>query len=174
LSRDEEFTAYVRDRRAHLYRAAYLLCGDEHRAEDIVQLTLSKVYAAWRKVRKADSVDAYVRRVLVNSHLDEGRRPWRRERAGEIVDRPAPSGPDTEDLDELWTALRALPAGQRRVVVLRHYWGLSVEETAADLGISTGTVKSQTSAALASLRRALRPGFAVPDVAPDAARGGRR
>ncbi|MFD7073990.1 SigE family RNA polymerase sigma factor [Nocardioides sp. NPDC059952] len=169
MSRDEEFTAYVRERRAHLYRAAYLLCGDEHRAEDIVQLTLSKVYAAWRRVRKADSVDAYVRRVLVNSHLDEGRRPWRRERAGEVSDRPAPVGLGAEDLDELWTALRSLPAGQRRVVVLRHYWGLSVEETAADLGIAVGTVKSQTAVALANLRLALRPGQAT-----DAARGGRR
>ena len=166
MSRDEEFTAYVRERRAHLYRAAYLLCGDEHRAEDIVQLTLSKVYAAWRKVRKADSVDAYVRRVLVNSHLDEGRRPWRRERSGEIADRPAPVGLGAEELDELWTALRALPAGQRRVVVLRHYWGLSVEETAADLGIAVGTVKSQTAVALTNLRHALRP--------DNAARGGRR
>ncbi len=166
MSRDEEFTAYVRERRAHLYRAAYLLCGDEHRAEDIVQLTLSKVYAAWRRVRKADSVDAYVRRVLVNSHLDEGRRPWRRERAGEVADRPAPVGLGAEDLDELWTALRALPAGQRRVVVLRHYWGLSVEETAADLGIAVGTVKSQTAVALTNLRHALRP--------DNAARGGRR
>lgn len=170
MSRDEEFTAYVRERRAHLYRAAYLLCGDEHRAEDIVQLTLSKVYAAWRKVRKADSVDAYVRRVLVNSHLDEGRRPWRRERAGEVVDRPAPIGLGAEELDELWAALRSLPVGQRRVVVLRHYWGLSVEETAADLGISPGTVKSQTSAALANLRRTLRPDHA----SADAPRGGHR
>lgn len=170
MSRDEEFTAYVRDRRAHLYRAAYLLCGDEHRAEDIVQLTLSKVYAAWRRVRKADSVDAYVRRVLINSHLDEGRRPWRRERAGEISDRPAPTGLGAEDLDELWTALRSLPAGQRRVVVLRHYWGLSVEETAADLGVSSGTVKSQTSTALANLRRTLRPDHA----SADAPRGGHR
>ncbi|GGU09379.1 SigE family RNA polymerase sigma factor [Nocardioides albus] len=170
MSRDEEFTAYVRERRAHLFRAAYLLCGDEHRAEDIVQLTLSKVYSAWRKVRKADSVDAYVRRVLVNSHLDEGRRPWRRERSGEVADHPVPTGLGAEEVDELWTALRSLPAGQRRVVVLRHYWGLSVEETAADLGISGGTVKSQTSAALANLRRTLRPGLA----APDAARGGRR
>lgn len=170
MSRDEEFTAYVRDRRAYLYRAAYLLCGDEHRAEDIVQLTLSKVYAAWRRVRKADSVDAYVRRVLVNSHLDEGRRPWRRERAGEVADRPASVGLDAEDLDELWAALRSLPTGQRRVVVLRHYWGLSVEETAADLGVSSGTVKSQTSAALANLRRTLRPG----QPAPDAAQGGSR
>ncbi|NYI81079.1 SigE family RNA polymerase sigma factor [Nocardioides panzhihuensis] len=161
MSKDEEFTAYVRERRAHLYRAAYLLCGDEHRAEDIVQLTLSKVYSAWRKVRKADSVDAYVRRMLVNSHLDEGRRPWRRERVGDVVDRPAPTGPGAEDVDELWTALRALPVGQRRVVVLRHYWGLSVEETAADLGISAGTVKSQTSVALANLRHALRPDHAA-------------
>ena len=68
--------------------------------------------------------------------------------------------------DALWTALRALGPKQRRVVVLRHYWGLSVEETAADLGVSPGTVKSQTSAALEKLRTALRT--------ETAHRGGRR
>lgn len=160
MSRDTEFTAYVAGRRTHLVRAAYLLCGDRHRAEDLVQSTLTKLYVAWPRVSRADVVDAYVRRMLVNSHLDEGRRPWRRERPAEqltshLAERPS-LPPGAEDDEELWSALRALPPGQRRVVVLRHYWGLSVEETAADLAISAGTVKSQTSVALSALRRALR------------------
>lgn len=155
MSRDEEFGAYVAQRRPHLYRSAWLLSGDPHRAEDLVQETLTKLYVAWPRVMRSDSVEAYVRRMLVNAHIDDGRRPWRRER-------PRPELPETsdptrvsEDADELWAALHALPAGQRRVVVLRHYWGLSIEETANDLGVSSGTVKSQTAAALASLRRIL-------------------
>lgn len=168
-TRDDGFTAYVAGRRAHLFRAAYLLCGDPHRAEDIVQTALAKLYVAWPRASKADSVDAYVRRVIVNSHLDERRRPWRREAPteDERLDRPAPSGVTPEDSDALWTALRTLGPKQRRVVVLRHYWGLSVEETAADLGVSPGTVKSQTSAALEKLRSALLPEATAP-------RGGRR
>lgn len=156
-ARDREYVAYVAERRPHLYRAAYLLCGDPHRAEDIVQAALAKLYVAWRRVARADSVDAYVRRMLVNSHIDETRRPWRREHAmpDEHLDSIV-AGPSPEDADALFAALRGLPAGQRRVVVLRHYWGLSVEETAGDLGVSTGTVKSQTAAALASLRVALQ------------------
>ena len=98
----------------------------------------------------------------MNSHLDEVRRPWRRERPtdpadGGRLDRAVPGGFSHEDSDALWTALRGLAPGQRRVVVLRHFWGLSVDETAADLGISAGTVKSQTSDALARLRDALAP-----------------
>jgi RNA polymerase sigma-70 factor (sigma-E family) len=156
-TRDDGFTAYVAGRRAHLYRTAYLLCGDPHRAEDIVQTALAKLYVAWSRAVKADSVDAYVRRVIINSHLDEHRRPWRRESPveDERLDRAAPSGVSPEDSDALWAALRKLGPKQRRVVVLRHYWGLSVEETAADLGVSPGTVKSQTSAALDKLRTTL-------------------
>jgi RNA polymerase sigma-70 factor (sigma-E family) len=155
---DAEFTAYVVQRRQHLYRAAYLLCGHPQRAEDIVQTALMKLYSAWNRAQTADSVDAYVRRIIVNSHLDETRRPWRRERVGhDIPDRSTSAEIALEDTDELWAALKALPARQRRVVVLRHYWGLSVDETAADLAVSAGTVKSQTSAALANLRSALVP-----------------
>lgn len=157
-SRDAEFSAFVAARRPQLCRAAYLLCGDVHRAEDVVQAALARLYVAWHRVSRADSPDAYVRRALVNSHLDETRRPWRREHPTDVVHHePALRGPDLEDLDALFLALRSLPAGQRRVVVLRHYWERSVEETAADLGISTGTVKSQTAAALAKLRRHLEP-----------------
>jgi RNA polymerase sigma-70 factor (sigma-E family) len=157
VPRDEEFLDYVEQRRGHLYRSAWLLCGDPNRAEDLVQETLTKLYLAWPRVMRSGSVEAYVRRMLVNAHIDESRRPWRRERLRtEMPDAVAPVEAP-EEADELWAALRALPAGQRRVVVLRHYWGLSIEETASDLGVSTGTVKSQTSAALTSLRRTLDP-----------------
>ena len=168
VTRDDGFTAYVAGRRAHLYRAAYLLCGDPHRAEDIVQTALAKLYVAWPRASRADSIDAYVRRIIVNSHLDEHRRPWRRESPVESdrMDRAAPTGVTPEDSDALWHALRQLGPKQRRVVVLRHYWGLSVEETAADLGVSPGTIKSQTSAALEKLRATLMADTITP--------GGRR
>ena len=154
--RDRDFGEYIAERRPHLYRTAYLLCGDAHRAEDIVQQALTKLYAAWPRASRLESVDAYARRIVVNAHIDETRRPWRRERPVESgLDRPVQDVITHEDSDALWTALRGLAPGQRRVVVLRHYWGLSVDETAADLGISPGTVKSQTSDALARLRDAL-------------------
>ena len=154
--RDQAFEEYVVARRPRLYRTAYLLCGDPHRAEDLVQTALTRVYVAWARAERSDSVDAYVRRALVNASIDESRRPWRRERPSEAagedeVVHDACHG----DHDDLWTALRSLSPGQRRVVVLRHYWGLSVEETAADLGVSTGTVKSQTADAIRHLRVAL-------------------
>ncbi len=150
------FTEYVAARRQRLHATAYLLCGDDQRAEDVVQTALTKLYVAWPRVQQADSVDAYVRRTIVNTHLTEARRPWRRERAGldPVDDVEAPAAPGETD-DDLWEALRGLPRGQRQVVVLRHYWGLSVDEVATDLGISAGTVKSQTSAALTRLRKHL-------------------
>ena len=175
MSRDEEFGAYVAARRSQLFQSAWLLCGDPHRAEDLVQDTLVKLYVAWPRVSRLDSTDAYVRRMLANGHIDEGRRPWRRERpTGDAPDLTG-SPSRAEEADDLWDALRALPAGQRRVVVLRHYWGLSIEETAADLNVSTGTVKSQTSAAIASLRRVLTPeSVATPASATHHTSGERR
>lgn len=157
--RDAAFSAYVAERRQRLHRTAWALCGDRDRAEDIVQITLSKLYVHWFRAQKAQSVDAYVRRMIVNTHLNETRRPWRRESSGldQVADQPARADRDPAESDALWTALRDLAPRQRQVVVLRHYWGLSVEETAADLGIATGTVKSQTAAALARLREQLSP-----------------
>lgn len=160
--RDAEFSEYVAARRARLRRTAYLLCGDTHRAEDLVQTALMKLYVAWPRISKDGNVDAFARRIVVNAHLDETRRPWRRERAGlEGLDLVREDGRDEhrEDRDLLVAALADLPEGQRRVVVLRHFWGLSVDETAADLGISPGTVKSQTSHALRRLEQALSPDF---------------
>jgi DNA-directed RNA polymerase specialized sigma24 family protein len=93
----------------------------------------------------------------VTANIDRGRRPWRRETTGvDGFDLAAPAV-DLDDRADLHAAIRSLALGQRRVVVLRHLWGLSVEETAAELGIHPGTVKSQTSAALERLRAALAP-----------------
>jgi len=153
--RDRAFVEYVAARRAVLYRTAYLICGDADRADDLVQIALAKAYVAWPRLERAGNLDAYVRRIVLNTHVDESRRGWRRESLTyDDIEHPAPPAASESD-EDLWAALHDLAPGQRRVVVLRHYWGLSVEETAADLGISPGTVKSQTSDALARLRRAL-------------------
>ena len=155
-SRDAEFTAYVAARRSHLRRTAYLLCGDWHRAEDLVQIALAKLYVAWPRVRRDGSPEAYARKILVRAYVDEGRRPWRRE--SPTASLPEPSASERlgyEDREALLAALADLSAGQRSAVVLRYWLGLSVEETAADLGCSTGTVKSQTARAVLRLREAL-------------------
>lgn len=158
IDREAGFGEYVLAQRRRLSRTAYLVCGDVHLAEDIVQNALTRLYAAWPRVAQADDVDAYARRAVVNAAIDETRRPWRRDISvdpapGGELDGPSAAEPTADD--DLLAALGSLPIGQRRVVVLRHYWGLSVAETAADLGISAGTVKSQTSDAIAALRRAL-------------------
>ena len=155
MSTRDEFSEYVAARRPLLYRTAYVLCGDAHRAEDLVQTVLTKLYVHWPRVSRADSVDGYVRTMLVNADIDAKRRPWRREHSGlEGFDHPAAAS-DSDGVLDLREALRGLASGQRQVVVLRHLWGLSVDETAAELGISPGTVKSQTSDALRRLREVL-------------------
>jgi RNA polymerase sigma-70 factor (sigma-E family) len=153
--RDEQFTAYVAARQAHLRRVAYAVCGDWNRAEDVLQTALTKLYVAWPRLHRDGREDAYVRQIIVRTNLDEARRPFRRrEQPGlDGFDRAAEPGSSTEDRSELVDALLALPPMQRRVVVLRHWLGLSVEETAADLRISTGTVKSHSHRALARLRQ---------------------
>ena len=155
MSERTGFAEYVGARRPLMYRTAWVLCGDHHQAEDLVQHVLTKLYVAWPRVSRMDSVDGYVRRMLVNANLDRLRR--RREQPGlEGWDRAAESG-DTDALLDLSEALRRLAPGQRRALVLRHLWGLSVEETAATLGIAPGTVKSQTADAMTRLRALLAP-----------------
>lgn len=176
--RDAAFTAWVVLHRPLLMRTAFLLCGDAHLAEDLVQTSLTRVYLAWPRVASMDAPVAYARRTLVNAHIDLTRRPWwSRERRDvgtvEAAGRVSASGDPADgivDSGALLDALRALPAGQRRVVVLRHLWELSVRETAQELGCSEGTVKSQDFEALRRLRSLLEPQGSVDG---DTREGGR-
>jgi RNA polymerase sigma-70 factor (sigma-E family) len=150
---EREYVEYVSGRLPRLHRTAYLLCGDAHRAEDIVQATLTALYAHWKRAARADNIDGYVHRILVRRYLDERRLRWSRVQLGDLPDRPAAEpASGLEDRDELLTALRALPKGQRAVIVLRYLSDLSVEQTAEALGRSAGNVKSQCSRGLATLR----------------------
>jgi RNA polymerase sigma-70 factor (sigma-E family) len=161
VRRDDEFTAYVAARARLLRRSAYLLCGDWHRAEDLTQSALTKVYLAWSRVSRADNVDGYVRTVLVRTYLDEERRRWRKEQpTGDSLDGvgPDPSGRADDRLD-LLAALATLPPKQRAAVVLRCWEDLPIATVAQALDCSEGTVKSQTSRGLAALRGVLAPGF---------------
>jgi RNA polymerase sigma-70 factor (sigma-E family) len=155
--RDAAFTDFVAARQRHLRRIAYALCGDWHRAEDLLQTALTKLYVAWPRIRHEGGEEAYVRQIMVRANIDESRRPWRRERAtDEVPDLPA-DPTRVEERSALFDALQALPEQQRKVVVLRHWLGLSVRETAAELRISEGTVKSHSSRGLAALQAVLAP-----------------
>ncbi|MEO5875310.1 MAG: SigE family RNA polymerase sigma factor [Streptosporangiaceae bacterium] len=148
-----EYVTYVRERSPRLLHTAYLLCRDWALAEDLLQTALAKAWRAWRRIEK--DPDPYVYRIMVNTQASWNRRRWR----GEIptVD-PLPSGhtaDPTGDLDDrafLWAALGRLPQGQRAVLVLRFFEDLTEAQVAGILGCSVGTVKSQTSKALAKLR----------------------
>jgi RNA polymerase sigma-70 factor (sigma-E family) len=153
---DDEFEGFVRNRRGHLVRTATVLtAGDAFLAEDLVQGTLVRLYLAWGKARSGN-LEAYARRVLINAFIDHRRRPFvRRERVVETLpDTAASSGAELDDT-RLLHALAALPARMRAAVVLRHVEDLSVEDVAAALGCSTGTVKSQTARGITKLREAL-------------------
>ncbi|RIJ71113.1 SigE family RNA polymerase sigma factor [Nakamurella silvestris] len=154
------FAEYFTARRDHVRRTAYLLCGDWHKADDLAQTAFVKLYGAWTRVREPKALDAYVRSCLVRSVVDESRRPWRRERAVDIV----PDVPDdldfssiVADQDQLRTALAAIGPGQRAVLVLRYFEGMDVAGAAEALGCSEGNVKSQTARGLAALRAVLEP-----------------
>jgi RNA polymerase sigma-70 factor (sigma-E family) len=162
--RDAEFTDYVRARSAWLRRIAYLLCGDWHRADDLVQTTVTKLYVRWARANQIESLDGYVRQILVNAYLSEQRAGYarwtvlRRHDAADWSGAEIPDGAPNLDLAaDLRTALAALPPRQRATVVLRYYCDLSVEDSAAILGCSPGTVKSQTARGLDALRRLLGP-----------------
>ena len=154
--RDAAFSEFVEARRPHLRRIAYAICGDWHRSDDLVQTALVKLYVAWPRLVRDGREEAYVRTIIVRADIDERRRPWRRESAGlPETDRPAREGLPVEERSALFEALQALPPMQRRVVVLRHWLGLSVEETAHELRVSQGTVKSHSSRGLGALRDVL-------------------
>jgi RNA polymerase sigma-70 factor (sigma-E family) len=158
--RDAEFGEYLDSRAAVMRRTAYLLCGgDWHRAEDLVQTTLTKIYVAWPRIRRDGSVDAYSRKVMVRTAIDESRKAYRRrESVVEELPEVSSSRAGIEDAVDVRRALARLPAGQRAVVVLRYWEDLSVTETAQALGKSEGTIKSQAAKGLATLRRLLGSG----------------
>ena len=155
---DEDYVAYVSARLPALKRLAFLLCGDNHRADDLVQESLTRLYLRWRHARNANSLNRYVRAIVVRAHIDDTRRPWFRVRLFGTVPESRPSG-DVHDPDSaaaLRKALSRLPAGQRAVLVLRFLDDMSVSDVAEVLNCSAGTVKSQTSHGLAKLRELLR------------------
>jgi RNA polymerase sigma-70 factor (sigma-E family) len=165
-SRDAEYTEYVAARLSSLRRLAAVLCDDWQRADDLVQATLIKLYVRWGRVRAATHPDAYARAVLVREFIHERRSAWvkRVSLSGRVTDSPAAAA-DQDAVLDLRAAVAALPARQRATLVLRFYCDLNVEQSAAVLGCSPGTVKSQTARALEAVRRALGP-------APAAGSGG--
>jgi RNA polymerase sigma-70 factor (sigma-E family) len=156
--RDADFAAYLAARQPSLLRTAYLLTGNRHDAEDLVQTAFAKLYLSWDKVRHQSSIDGYVRRILVNEQNSLWRRAWKkREHTADDAVLHALDTPHHDAYDDgigsaLWEVVQTLPRKARAVVVLRYYEQMSEAETAAVLGISVGTVKSQTSRALATLR----------------------
>ena len=155
---DEEFRAFVAARSPALLRTSCLLVGgDWALAEDLLQAALTKTYLAWGRIEDRGAVEAYVRRTLATTATSWWRRRWHGERSTDVL--PEGADPDrsavVDERDALWRHVRALPAKQRAVLVLRFYEDLSEAETARTLGVSPGTVKSHTSRALATLRAAL-------------------
>jgi RNA polymerase sigma-70 factor (sigma-E family) len=164
VNADDEgrYVEYVSSRLAWLRKVAFLLCQDWHRADDLAQAAITRLYVHWRFAARADNLDAYARRVLVREFLSTRRTVW-----GSRVDlRPDPVD-DSHDEDPLTrmvvrSALAQVPPRQRAALVLRYYCDLSVEESADLLRCSPGTVKSQTARGLAALRRALESRQFVP------------
>ncbi|WP_031083143.1 SigE family RNA polymerase sigma factor [Streptomyces sp. NRRL WC-3549] len=149
---DAALYAFVENRRTALFRSAYLLCGDRHEAEDLVQTTLVRVVLGGRRHGRLDNIEAYARKTLVNTFIASRRRFWRREQAyGELPDR-AGHPADTDTGLMVRAALARLTVRQRAVLVLRYWEDLSVEATAELLGMRENTVKSHTARGLAALR----------------------
>jgi RNA polymerase sigma-70 factor (sigma-E family) len=155
--RTAAFREYVAADRGRLLRTARLLtAGDEHLAEDLVQTALTRLYVAWPRVTRTEGPGPYARKILVNAFIDETRRPWRRHElaAAEPPERAAvePVAAALPADSAVLAGLAALPPRQRAVVVLRFLLDLDVQATSRALDCSEGTVKSQTSHALAKLR----------------------
>jgi RNA polymerase sigma-70 factor (sigma-E family) len=150
----EEFVEFAEAMSPQLRRTAFLLCGDWHTAEDLTQTALEKVFVSWRSIRRQGAAHAYTHRTLVNSYLAHKRLKRTNELlTGWFPERPAPAlAPETRML--VHDALAALAPRARAVVVLRYWADLSVEQVAAVLGCSTGTVDSDNARALDELRAA--------------------
>jgi RNA polymerase sigma-70 factor (sigma-E family) len=156
---DAEFTEYATARAARLRETAYLLCGDWHRAQDLAQTTLAKVYVAWPKIERSEAVDAYARRVLLNEFLGYRRRRSSSERVMDEIPETAAHAEQHELRLTLLEALARLTPAKRAVVVLRYWEDHSVETVAEMLDMSTSAVKSASLRALAELRSMLGADF---------------
>ena len=154
---DPSFEDYVRGRQRQLVRAAYLMCGSETQAQDLVQEALVKLAARWDSVR-TENPDAYVRRILYHDAISAWRRT-RRESFTDLVPHRPVSGASVADRvsqrADILAALRTLAPRQRAVVVLRYFEDRTEADTAQVLGVSVGTVKSQAHDGLARLRLTL-------------------
>ncbi|GAA3807385.1 SigE family RNA polymerase sigma factor [Nocardioides panacisoli] len=152
---DDEFSELVHACWAGLYRTAYLMLGDAAEAEDLVQTALAKTYANWRRVRSIEAAPGYARTTLVNTASSWFRKKgWRNEQPTLVLpDAGHETDPSTRPT--VLDALAQLPPRQRAVIVLRYYEDLSIAQVATALGVTEGTVKSQTSAAIERLRTLL-------------------
>jgi RNA polymerase sigma-70 factor (sigma-E family) len=159
---DVGFEAYVLARGDALHRTAFLLTHDHALAEDLVQTALARSWRAWSRIQ--GEPDAYVRKVMVNTYASWWRRRWNGEQpAGRLPDAAQDDhGDEVVRRDGLVRALARLPRRQRAVIVLRYFEDLTEAQTAHALGVSLGTVKSQTAKALARLR--VSPALARPDL----------
>jgi RNA polymerase sigma-70 factor (sigma-E family) len=146
------FDAFVRARHGALLRYGLVLTGDPHSAADLVQDALERTGIAWSRVQQRGDPEGYVRRVMANRNISTWRR-LRRERLVDVL--PEQVHEDLPRDDILWNALARLPKRQRTVLALRYYEDLSEAEIARVLGIAPGTVKSQASKGIASLRAAI-------------------
>ncbi|WP_027345177.1 SigE family RNA polymerase sigma factor [Hamadaea tsunoensis] len=156
MSWTSDYAAYFAGQGVRLRRLAYALGGDWHLAEDLVQHTFLQLFRHWKRLDPV-TIDAYARRTLVNAYLSHKRDRRRETVLAEPPDRPAPPGADVAGRLDVRRALDELPPRQRVLIVLRHLEDVSTAEAAEILGITEGTVKSQTAHGLANLRRVLDP-----------------
>ena len=156
MSVDQDFAEFVVARWTALYRLSYLLTASPAAAEDLLQTSLEKAYVRWSRIGGMEHAEAYVRRIIANTYVSGRRRAWSREEPRDHMPETA-SSVEGALLDRalLWPLVCALPARQRAVIVLRYYEDLSEADIATTLGCAPGTVKSQSSAAMKALRRAL-------------------
>ncbi|GAA0924090.1 SigE family RNA polymerase sigma factor [Virgisporangium aurantiacum] len=157
-ARNDSFDDFVVNRGPALLRFAYLLTGDRHRAEDLVQEVLARVHQRWNRIERAEGAEFYVRTALVRQNISW----WRRRSARSeqpVAEVPETAADGSEHSlaarDEMWNLLATLPRKQRAVLVLRFYEDLPDDRIAALLGCSTVTVRVQASRALARLRATL-------------------
>jgi RNA polymerase sigma-70 factor (sigma-E family) len=153
-----DFAEFARVALPGLVRYGHALTGNPHDAGDLVQTVLEKIGSRWPSiVRNANDPLAYTRRAMANAHISHWRRTRRENPVAELPEQPGPVERYSFEDEPLWQALRALPPRQRAVIVLRYYDDLSEAQIADALGVSQGTVKSQASKAMASLRLRLTP-----------------